>query len=632
MTILFPCARVCPRVPACVSFSGRCGLKNRSVPCLRNAACGSKRCEWGDFKDFRSCRGKSEDGGDCDSDTDCVTGACEPYALLDMLGGVCGTDLPQATPCAADGQCASGRCLYSLGSGQQCAAKVPDGGSCVDSKDCASSKAGCVRGLDGGALLTGICGADLKDGTACATGDQCTSRRCDKKICQPKLPPGSSCNENSDCIDEGDACRSYGADWLEIGGFSLQGGVCGNDGSVPEGRACANDDMCSTGRCAREGLKFHCCPKLVDGMQCSAESDCTSGVCNRYLSVGALDLSGGVCGAPGSLPLESLCVGDEQCQSARCIGFILGKSKCAAKLGEGAECSSDDDCAESNCVEWATLNGRCGPKANGVPCLLDESCSSKRCDFEGVNRVCIGKVSNGVECNEHDDCRDGTCHAYTAGVTLLGGVCGGAATLDDAQRCADSEQCKSVRCDAGTCKPKLEGGKECDHNDDCSGHDCRAHMELFGHAFAGVCGTELEVGKSCAVGDQCASKRCERGTCEPRLADGSPCDRNEDCSSPAGCKPYFVLDGLGGVCGTNLPVGAKCTSSEQCAPPTSPLAPEGGEAGRCEGSLVLRQAVCQTKVGDGVDCDEDQDCLSGVCAEALLSGKPLCSNTNRHTL
>lgn len=77
-----------------------------------------------------------------------------------------------------------------------------------------------------------------------------------------------------------------------------------------------------------------------------------------------------------------------------------------------ATCSSDDDCASSNCVD-----GRCAPGtllAPGAACRLDAECTTGSCD----NGVCTVD-----ECDQDQDCPSGRCvDGVCAGVVIGGGA------------------------------------------------------------------------------------------------------------------------------------------------------------------------------------------------------------------
>jgi len=130
----------------------------------------------------------------------------------------------------------------------------------------------------------------------------------------------------------------------------------------------------------------------LDGADCTAGSDCVSGVCNDGACVGNGD------GAPS-----------------------------------GAECTRDGDCASGSCVEGACEAGT--GLADGRSCAEDDECASGLCE----DGVCGGlPVDGGGE--------------GTGGVTGAGGDNGGAdGLLPLGADCVVGNDCASGRCEAGAC-------------------------------------------------------------------------------------------------------------------------------------------------------------------------------------
>ena len=126
---------------------------------------------------------------------DCVANKCVGGTLgISLLGGVCGTKIPNGLSCLTDDSCKSRRC-----SDFKCKDRLADGESCSATSDCISSK---CTGID--LLVTtlgGRCGATLANGDSCLNDGQCSSGRCEMVgfsfKCQARLGKNQGCNENS---------------------------------------------------------------------------------------------------------------------------------------------------------------------------------------------------------------------------------------------------------------------------------------------------------------------------------------------------------------------------------------------------------------------------------------------------
>lgn len=93
--------------------------------------------------------------------------------------------------------------------------------------------------------------------------------------------------------------------------------------------------------------------------------------------------------------------------------------------------------------------------------------------------------------------------------------------------CKGDRDCKSGRCDSGTCLPKLGSCMGCNEDSDCASGDC----------YLGRCANsngKMDINCRCLKGSDCANGRCEgvvKPTCEARLSAGSRCNENSDCLS-----------------------------------------------------------------------------------------------------
>ncbi len=212
------------------------------------------------------------------------------------------------------------------------------------------------------------------------------------------------------------------------------------------------------------------------------------------------------------------------------------------------------------------------------------------------------------QCADDDDCRHGTtlpaCKAVgcVAGECLLSDLPDGTA-CDDGSPCTDDEVCASGSCESPSAP--------CDDGNPCTTDGC--------DPASGCVWTYNQV--ACDDGSSCTSSdRCFQGACVGEVLacdDLEPC--TEDwCDPITGCRHAP----LSGPCDD----GDACTVGDTCA------------AGRCESGApatcgnpdnLCQSASCDPDVGcliealagecdDGNACTEQDICVDGVCAGALI--------------
>jgi hypothetical protein len=223
-------------------------------------------------------------------------GACDCHLSQDCAAGefclatFCTDKAPDGTPCTADVQCESDRCVdlfcRSCESGADCSSdqscglfscqdRLPNGNPCADNQQCQS----------------GICnhlfciGSPQPYPAPCTTDAACQSGFCDAGICAAVCP-------NSVCEAPDETCYSTGP-------LACQADC----GACPNGTPCIANGDCASGRCA---VGF-CAPQtfcgdfscnggetcsscVVDcgpcceltGSGCSSGDECCSGVCTLF--------------------------------------------------------------------------------------------------------------------------------------------------------------------------------------------------------------------------------------------------------------------------------------------------------------------------------------------------------------
>ncbi|MCC7534937.1 MAG: hypothetical protein IT379_01920 [Deltaproteobacteria bacterium] len=298
-------------------------------------------------------------------------------------------------PCAADGECASGRCVSD---GPGTTSRVCSR-ACARDADCADWHF-CLSGSPGGA---GTCAWD-DVGNPCsgaASGDECAF------ACVHSDSPGSGhcthlCERGSDCPG-GYACVLSDA----LDPTSLR--VC-----AWIHKACPVDaTQCPTslGGCGPDGSGS------TEGTQCT-------GACLAAADCPAIFGGSYTCGTPPGFP----------------AGLRICEPPTAADGASGEPCTTDDDCRSGICAfaeagdPTAVCLERCVP---GVGCAVGFGCTPVVLTGTGAAaNVCVpaGRGRTGDPCTRARDCRSGACSS-------------------SARACIDT--CQSGACPPGfTCTPE----------------------------------------------------------------------------------------------------------------------------------------------------------------------------------
>lgn len=189
----------------------------------------------------------------------------------------------------------------------------------------------------------------------------------------------------------------------------------------PFGLDCATDDDCASGLCGAGGT--------CDG--CDLEAGCGGGeVCGLSPIVEVHQHPYLVCRAPGSAATGTSCLGDAECASGRCVGFVCGACDDDAQCGPGGSCEAVAYTVDYGGDSPTTIRGggHCvggsgGAAPAGAACLVDGDCASGTCGGEPLN-ACWNNFGNLRECRDDMDCSPNF-GPYQSCVTvgIRGGTC-----------------------------------------------------------------------------------------------------------------------------------------------------------------------------------------------------------------
>lgn len=356
-----------------------------------------------------------------------------------------------------------------------------------------------------------------EDGSACTVGDVCV-----EGVCTGQVRP---CNDGNDCTDDG--CNpAFGCFYLDndgpcdtgsactqgqcIEGFCMQSPVVCDDGNLctddscdpstgcvfaprqcpPGGTACT-PNRCdpATGECALLALEDGA--PCQDGLFCSVEDVCASGVCvagtPRDCGAVATDCTYGAC--------------DE------------GQGRCVAlAVEDGLPCDDGDAFTKGD----ACLEGTCAfayrvPCAEpGQECVDDgDRCNGTQWACDPVTEGCV-LIDSPVVCGPASgQCRAVACRPVDGACVETG--------IDDGRGCDDGSACTTNdRCVQGGCsgEPVV-----CDDGNPCTSDSC---VPATGCVFTANVA-------ACSDGNPCTTERCIGGICTTTGFVSNCCRADGDC-------------------------------------------------------------------------------------------------------
>ncbi|MFO0748099.1 MAG: hypothetical protein U1F43_20945 [Myxococcota bacterium] len=498
----------------------------------------------------------------------------------------------------------------------------------------------CLNGVqdptETGVDCGGTCGACA--GEACTTAVTCASHVCDGTSCAAPTCTDTIRNGSETGIDCGGPCPACVAPQcqnhtqdpnetgVDCGGpcAACTTDTCHNQAQDPD-----EDGVDCGGPCTPCGVAPTCsdnfqnqgesdkdcggpCQPCGDGKKCGGPADCVSTVC-----------ADGICGQAAASctneekdPNET----DKDCGGS-CPGCATGKNckehsdclsaTCVFGVCRDPSCSDDVQNQGETAIDCGGL--KCGDCDDGKTCDSGGDCISGACSPAGVCVSCSDETQNQDESDK--DC---------------GGVC---APCGLTKGCNGPSDCESNTCIDHTCREPGTSAGTCDIEADCEdGFFCEYTFNDQSGAAAAwdqQCLAEREGGQpgaACEVHDDCAGYGCFNGFCSAACGKDSDCLAGEVCASDEG---LFDVDGddqldvllpfehcLGFASGSGACLShADCGSGKRCTIyldenlSGASLDPDGPykAVGRCEAELSGRAA-------EGVQCQEDRECKSGVCS------------------
>ncbi len=289
------------------------------------------------------------------------------------------------------------------------------------------------------------------------------------------------------------------------------------------------------------------------------------------------------------------CPEGQTCVSGRCVA-CSGASCATGPSPLGGPCSTDQDCTDGKCVDWASL----GETAQTGKFCSRPCCNSHGCDTSGTDMVCfatysgsamcipgavvgrskLGTADVGASCGSGADCRSGWCNSKTM-------QCDDTCCSDGECSSGTASQCGVLNLSFGTSLPPrdmlvcmtpqsggaAEGGA-CTASSGCQNNACFTPSSSTQFACTAPCCNSSECGLVQGVQTACGyvvdqSSGGFRGcalvnatpTMTPLQAVGGPCKQDSDCMS----FKCFSSPGGTGYCSD------ACCSDADCAPSAGPM-------------------------------------------------------------
>ena len=573
----------------CDAGDNKCGYDVNSGPCTAGNA--ATVCRTGSCSSNLLCQPVAG----CNVDADCTGGnwcnetlhACTPTLANNSpiptdaphasptLNGVCSTAAGALVCQSAVCDAADDKCGYDSGHGPCTAANgavVCRSGAC---------------GSDGKCLPAGGCNLDAD----CATGKWCKQST---HSCVPTLANGSTLPKDAPhtnptldgkctvpaatlvcqsavCDSADDQCgfaRGHGPCTAANGALVCRSAICGTDGLCLAADGCNVDADCAAGKWCNQSMGA-CLPRLENGTPLPSDAphesptldgSCTDPAATLVCASGVCDSHDDQCGFANGVGPCTAANAESVCRSGRCATTGTLQGTCVA-CTENRQCSDDTpvcNLTTGQCVE-CTSSAACSgntpvcdlSRSTCVKCDGDHGSSTKSpcgsdaapfCFLSGPEQGSCGKCASDASCSGH------------VGTVCdpSGGLCESGCQLDS--DCPSGKWCNE---NEGMCRPKLANGTPLPNEPErvatCTAPIGRAICQSgVCDPVDGKCGLAPSDGP-CDDSDQCriggcnsASKVCSSG-----------CNSDADCTSSEYC-------GSAGACTELLPVGAECSTNNQC--------------------------------------------------------------------
>ncbi len=392
----------------------------------------------------------------------------------------------------------------------------------------------------------------------------------------------------------------------------LPKGKCWTDAQCGATEVCEGVIACGCdGACKAMDQAGTCKPKIVDGFDCTIQSDGTATLCAKgqycKLPKGNNSCSGkGTCtakpvGCTKEYNPQCACDGSDHgnpCMAAAAGQNIKSAGKCpVAPLCGGKSCDDGNACTADGCVK-DTCTHTFDPKAT---CDDGNACTTNSCDQDASGNITC-KTGTTKVCKPSNSCETAACDAKT-----------GQCVVTPIKDCNIGKKCS-----LGLGAPTIDCGKDgfcrLPAGSKCVGFGlCTKKPQLCTKELKQICGCDNKTYSNACFGEMAGTNAKSDGACGGGGGTGC-CKADGDCKTGlcvgaatgnGVCKDPSTLNK--GECWNDAQCGAgTCQKASVCPCGTNCLVPD--KPGTCSGGGGA--GMC--KVGDNTTCNQGEYC-SGPC-------------------
>jgi hypothetical protein len=520
-----------------------------------------------------------DDGLYCNGAEACAGTFCQPGVYpcpgedCDEVNGVC---VPFV--CDNDGECDSGE----------------DCNNCPD--DCFSTT--------GGVCGDGICAGGDEDCFTCPADCRCTGGGCSNGCCGDGICSGENAgNCPVDCdpafVPPGDSCCGDGIcegpeDDINC---AIDCAACTVDADCDDGQYCNGSETCDVNGNCQPGTPVDCADTV----------DCTIDSCNETTDT---------C---DHLPDDGFCDNTLYCDGVETCDVV---NDC--QPGTPVDCADTVDCTIDSCNETTDTcdhipdDGFCD---NTLYCDGVETCDPVNDCQPGIdpcpNTACDEVNDRCTDCLTDADCVDELYCNGTETCETVSGTCVDGTPVD----CADTIACTTDTCndETDTCD-HLPNHDLCDDGKTCTLDTCDT---IIGCTNDGTGVTDAcDDNNACTTNDICQGDAA--GTCLGTDTSATDCDDGNECTADT-CDPQTGCDNTPVADGTGCTDDLYCTVNDSCTggfcdgePRDCSQAADQCNTGICDDAAdacLPEPVIDGTPCPDGVFCNGDEICRSGICTD-----------------
>jgi hypothetical protein len=372
-----------------------------------------------------------------------------------------------------------------------------------------------------------------------------------------------------------------------------------------------------------------CDAKCNDYKSCTGNADCLSGLCQNFQCKPGTCSNGAKDGDESDVDCGGSC---QPCVAGKACGKVAdcASSFCADGVCCNAKC--DGICEACTKAKTGLADGACNAVPNGAD--PDNECAQDAASTCKQNGFCNGQRA----CAKYDAATECVAASCASGTQTNSSKCDGKGACP----AATTQSCGQYICGANACKTACTADADCISGDFCENPGAN-----------GVCKAKLAVGSACSGNNQCTGNACVDGFCcnTPCSGECQACSAAKTGGSNGTCAPVQAGQdpdnecadqgaascGTTGVCGgqnacAKYAVNTECEAAK-CSNGNALSARKCDGAGTCQAATSTAcGAYACVNASCNATCSVDGDCSSGnwcdqsgdpdVCKAKLDAGAP----------